>query len=134
MNGAPERLFATTEGDLYRWQRETLTDLLAFLDAHAPGSAELLPAVPWRVNVVGRSVVGDLGPFHTDPSGVRADRRAVIEAYAAALGSEVKTYELTGKTRHATTGRIGRREGTAQEPRTTLYIETDIWADDDTEA
>ena len=131
---APERLFPTTEGDLYRWQRETLLDLLGFIDAHAPDAEDPLPAVPWRVNVVGHSVVASLGPYDTDPSGIRIERRAVIEAYAAVLGSEVKTFEFTGKTRHVTTGYIGRREGTAQQPRTTLYIEADIWADDETEA
>lgn len=125
-----EPMFPTTEGDLWRWQREAMDDLAAFLDQHAPNKPAPLPAVDWRINTH-HTVSAEVSPHATDPSGIRANRRNVVEAYAEALGVEVKTAELRNKTRYHATGRIGRREGTKQEPRTTLHISAEVWNEDD---
>lgn len=125
-----EPMFPTTEGDLWRSQHDTMSDLLAFVDEHAPNKAVPLPVVPWHVGPF-RTVSAEVGQYGNDPSGARADRPGLIAAYAAALGVEVKTVTLPGKVRYHTTGRIGRREGTAQEPRTTLHISADVWDEDD---
>lgn len=130
---APRRLFETTEGDLYRWQRNTLTDLLAFIDAHAPGKRAPLPIVPWQLAAVGCSAFARLTEFAPDPSGVRADPREVLAAYAAVLDSTVREIRLRGKTRYTVTGRIGRPEGTDQRPRTRLLLEADIWDEDESD-
>lgn len=123
---APRRCRAT-EHDLYRRQREALADLLAFVDAHAPGSAAPLPVLPWRVASVGGWCMARLSAFGPDPSAVRADPRRVLAAYAAVLGAPVRVLEMDGKTRHTVRGRIGRPAGIALQPRTCLYLEADLW-------
>lgn len=123
-------LFETTEGDLYRSQRETLSDLLAFIDEHAPNTRTPLPVVYWRLGM-GHVVSAELGRHDTDPSGIRADRPAVLAAYAEVFGTEVKSQKSEIKTRYTVKGRIGRREGTAQEPRTQVVLSTDVWHEDD---
>jgi hypothetical protein len=128
---APRRLFETTEGDLYRWQRNTLTDLLAFIDAHAPGERAPLPVIRWSFAGVGHAVVARLTDLDPAPSGVRRDPRTVLAAYAAVLGVEVREIPMTGKTRYTLAGRIGRPEGTRQQPRTEVYLEADIWDQDE---
>ena len=126
----PRRLFETTEGDLYRWQREALTDLLAFIDAHHPNTRHPLPVIPWTLSVR-HTVTARLSEYTPGPTGLRGDFLAVLTAYAQVLGEPVKELRLSGKTRHSVRGRIGRREGAKREPRTTVYIEADVWDEDD---
>ena len=104
--GAP--MFPITEGDLWRWQLETMTELAAFLRKHGPGTKGALPAVRWHVQT-GLHAVARL--FTSDGLvNARRDRRAVLAAYAEALGSEVTSVDLgRGDTDYRVAGVLGER-------------------------
>jgi hypothetical protein len=123
-----------TDADLWRWQHNALSDLLAFVTEHKPGSAAPLPALPWRL-AFGRAVSADLTAHNAGP-GVQSPEqlRAILAQYADVLGSDVQEVALSGKTRYKVSGRIGQREGTARQPRTEMHLSTDIWLDDDPDA
>lgn len=121
MNTAHTPMFPTTEGDLWRWQLETMTELTAFIRAHGPGA---LAAVPWRVST-GLHAVARLSEFD-GPAGSRRDQHDVLDAYAAALGSEVTSVDLgRGDTQYRVTGVIG------EHGRVTLTLIAVLRADDD---
>lgn len=129
-----DTLFGTTESDLYRWQREAFDDLAKFLDAHAPNTKNPLPALSWLMSTHS-SVLAELNRHDTDPSGIRKDPRDVVAAYAAALGVEVTEhrFETSRKTRYVAKGRIGKRIGTDQQPRTGIVVSADVYDADDVE-
>lgn len=103
-------MFPITEGDLWRWQQETLTELARFLKAHGPGRPGALPVVPWRVGT--QDAVAHITRYDVliDASGERRDLREVLDAYAAVLGSEVTATDLGhGDTRYRVAGALGER-------------------------
>jgi hypothetical protein len=106
-----------------------MSDLLAFINDHAPGKRKPLPTVWWRVGPA-LTVSAEIGQFAADPSGSRADRPGIVAAYAAVLGVKVTTQQFESRTRYTATGLIGLRAGTAKLPRTTLTISTDVWHDE----
>jgi hypothetical protein len=123
---APRRtaMFPTTEGDLWRWQLETLEALTKFIRRHGPGLPGALPAVPWQVSN-GFHAVARLCEFDGPPDFPR-DRREVLAAYAAALGSEVTSVDLgRGDTEYRVKGAIGERG------RVTLTLTATVRAEDD---
>jgi hypothetical protein len=126
----PADEFGTTEAHLWRWQREAMSDLLAFIDEHAPGKRKPLPTVWWRVGPA-LTVSAEVGQFEADPSGSRVDRPGIVAAYAAVLGVKMTTRGFENSTRYTAKGLIGMRAGTAKIPRTTLTISADVWHDRD---
>lgn len=102
-------MFPTTEGDLWRWQLETMTELKKFIEAHGPGLPGALPVVPWNISTSFHAVAR-LSMYQADPSGARRDQCSVLEAYATALGSEVTSVDLgRGDTAYRVRGVIGGR-------------------------
>jgi hypothetical protein len=102
------RMFRTAESDLWRWQLETMTALATFIKAHGPGNPGALVAVPWHIST-GFHAVARLTEFDGPPN-ARRDRRAVLSAYAAALGAEIASTGLgNGDTEYRVTGAIGER-------------------------
>ena len=117
-------MFPTTEGDLWRWQLETLEALTKFIRKHGPGLPGALPAVPWQVSTgfhaFARLSVYDGPDVHTP-----RDLLGVLDAYAAALGSEVTSADLgRGDVEYRVKGVIGERG------RITLTLAAVIRADD----
>jgi len=102
-------MFPTTEGDLWRWQLELMTELATFVRAHGPGKPGALPAVPWDVST-GFHATARLGKFG-GPADSPRDRHEVLAAYAAALGTEVTSVDLgPGRgTQYRVRGMIGKR-------------------------
>ena len=124
VEAAPARLFPTTEGDLWRWQLETLAELTKFIKAHGPGRPGALPAVPWHVDD-GFSAVARLSPWMHGPDGTPRDVLAVLAAYANALGTEAIVNDLgDGRTDYWVKGTIGDRD------RIKLTLNATIYADD----
>lgn len=117
-------MFPTTEGDLWRWQLETMTELAKFIRAHGPGLPGALPAVPWQVST-GFHAVARLSQFDGPPAAPR-DLLDVLDAYAAALGSEVTSVDLgRGDTEYRVKGSISER--------VTVTLIATIRADDNTD-
>jgi hypothetical protein len=122
-----ERLFQLTEGDLWRFQLETLTELTKFIKAHGPGRPGALPAVPWHVDN-GFSAVARLSTWMHGPDGSPRNVAAILAAYAVALGTEVIVNDLgDGRFDHWVKGTIGERD------RIKLTLNATIDDDDDTE-
>jgi hypothetical protein len=104
--------FGTTEAHLWRWQHEAMSDLLAFLDEHAPGRRKPLPTVWWRVGPA-LTVSAEVGQFEANPTGIRVNRPGIVAAYAAVLGVKMTTQEFENSTRYTAKGLIGMHAGTA---------------------
>jgi hypothetical protein len=109
MSSTYQPMFPTTEGDLWRWQLETMTELAKFVKGHGPGKAGALPAVPWQIST-GFHATGRLGA-HAGPGDTVRDRKAVLAAYAKALDSEVTSIDLGHDrgTQYRVKGTIGTR-------------------------
>lgn len=111
-----------------RWdnQMQILADLTAFVKAHGPKSKTPLPVLPWALSDT-RSVSAE---FWADSDQTLADPAAVVAAYAAVLGSEVRMQRferdlLRGSgTRYYTEGRFGVPAGTDKQPRTKMFVTT----------
>lgn len=124
---------------LWRSQVQTLEDLTKFVTAHGPKSETPLAALPWQIDKY--AVFAKLDrpvPEYADPEGTLADFPAVVAAYAAVLGSEVKThrakdFDRTG-TEYFTHGRIGVPEGSEKTPRTKVSIFAVVWDQEDNDA
>lgn len=120
-----QSMFPINEGDLWRWQLETLTELTRFIKAHAPGKPGALPVVAWQLNT-GFQATARLSKYD-GPSETPRDLRAVLDAYAEVLGSEVTSADLgPGRgTQYRVKGTIpGQR-------RIELLLIADISADDE---
>lgn len=124
------RIAYYTEGDAWRWQLETLEDLTAFVRAHAPGTRKALPTVVWSVAGY-RGARGDAGCVLDPPTGTYRDPLAVLSAYAAALGAEVRAEQYGDHTTYRVTGRIGPRVGTEGQARTALALSARVYRDYD---
>jgi hypothetical protein len=106
---ARRAMFRTTEGDLWRWQLETLNTLTTFIRAHGPGKRGALPAVRWNIDT-GFHAVARLSEFD-GPGDARRNRRDVLAAYAEAFGSQVTSIDLSnGDTEYRVQGALGERE------------------------
>lgn len=103
-------MFPTTEGDLWRWQLETLEALTKFIRKHGPGLPGALPAVPWSIGTH-LHAVARLTPYDfLGPEGEQRDRLGVLDAYAAALGSELTSVDLgRGDVEYRVKGAISER-------------------------
>lgn len=121
---------AASAAHLWSWQHEALSDLLAFINEHAPGRRKPLPTLWWRVGP-SLTVSAEIGQFQADPSGSGVDRPGIVAAYAAVLGVKVTTEVFENRIRYSAKGLIGMRAGTAKLPRTTLMITADVWHDED---
>lgn len=107
---ADRRTSPTSEVERWRRQLETLEAVAGFIKAHAPGEADALPVVPWEISAAD-GAVARLGSSMCDADGVPVDLRAVVAAYAAALGSEMASADLgTGMTGYKVKGAIGDRD------------------------
>lgn len=124
-----DSLFAPTEGDRWRWQLETMTELARFIKAHGPGKPGALPAVSWQVGI-GFHATARLSPYE----GGGRDLRAVLAAYAEALGSEVTSVDLgpARGTQYRVKGTIGRERVSDQGAgRIQLLLIADISPEDE---
>lgn len=123
MSSTYTSMFPTTEGDLWHWQLETMNELTAFVRAHGPGLPGALPVVPWQISA-GFHATARLGAYDGPADGPRRDRVAVLEAYAAALGTHVTSVDAGGGyTQYRVQGTIGRR--------VQLLLIADVREDDD---
>jgi hypothetical protein len=104
-----ERLFQLNEGDLWRFQLETMAELAKFIKAHPPGKPCGLPTARWDIDN-GFHAVTRLSSYTLGADGTPVDQRAVLAAYAAALGTEVTSIDLgDGDTEYRVNGALGER-------------------------
>lgn len=104
--------------DPWIWQIQTLSDLEVFVRRHGPNSTAPLPILAWTAGTT-RTAVADIPAADPDPV-------AAITSYGEVLGAEVTVRHLPDRLVYAVKGRIGARQGTKQEPRTTLIIRATI--------
>ena len=105
--------------DRWCWQIQALDDLTAFVADHGPAASLPLPTLNWTLGT-GRALSAELHTYEPDA-------HSTLTAYALALGVDVIERPQPDRTVYRVHGRIGRREGTTREPRTSASIRATVW-------
>lgn len=117
----PHKLRPGAELDHWCWQLQLLDDLNEFIQEHGPTSTNPLPAVNWTLGVA-RQASAELPLSDPDPL-------ATLDAFARTLGTTIRAQRFPGKVVYRVHGRIGRQEGSNQQPRTGVVIRATSFLD-----
>ena len=111
----------TVAHELWRSQRDALEDLAAFVSAHSPDSVRPLPLLHWAVGP-SDTVHAQVHALDREHGGDYRDPRAVVDAYAAALDTDVAEHQEDGKAVLVVRGRIGAPDDADGAGRTQVVI------------
>jgi hypothetical protein len=117
----PQKLWPSVELDRWCWQLQVLDDLAKFVESHGPLSTFPLPTVHWTIGV-GRHA-------HADLTGSEPNSTATLAAFALALGTDVHERRFATSVMHYVRGRIGTRESSDRQPRTSILLRMTVFLD-----
>jgi len=111
----------STARELWLSQRDALTDLSTFIAEHGPDTGRPLPLLHWSVGP-SSTVHAQIHAFDREHGGGHRDPRAVISAFADALGVAIMEHPAEDAVMLIARGRIGPPEEDDDDGRTLVVI------------
>ena len=109
------------DSDRWHWQLQLLDDLTDFVQKHGPSSSNPLPPLNWVLGVA-RQASAELPLSDPDPM-------ATLNAYARAVGSNIRAQRSPGRVVYCVHRRIGAHEGGSHQPRTDIVVRATSFLD-----